>query len=62
MEYKKIQDIKGNVRYIDPMNNWWKITINGKVTKSKPSTIIKEYGNKDLNIINEGVFGLRVNA
>jgi len=43
--FKKVMAGDFNVRYIDADGIWWKKTMNGQFTKSKPMPIKKEYGN-----------------
>lgn len=66
MKYKKVQCSSGGkfpvVRYIDNQGNWIKEMFNGHIEKSKPMSIIKDCGEVELNIINEGVFGLRLST
>jgi len=56
--FKKVRH-EYNIRYIDKNNKWYKLTMNGKFTPSKPFIIEKDYGYIKLNIEDEGVFGLR---
>jgi len=56
--FKKVRN-EYNIRYIDDNNKWYKLHFNGKFTPSKPFTIEKDYGYVKLNIVDEGVFGLR---
>ena len=60
MIYRKVMAGDYNVRYIDNKGKWWKEGFNGKFKPSRPMKIEKEYGNAELNIADEGVFGLRV--
>ena len=62
MLYRKVRAGDYNVRYIDNSGNWWKQAMNGKFTHSRPMPIEKEYGNVDLNVVDEGVYGLRVST
>ena len=58
--YRKVRAGDYNVRYIDDTGKWWKEEFNGKFKPSKPMTIEKEYGNVELNIVDEKEFGFRV--
>ena len=45
---------------VENKDNWIKEEFNGHIKNSKPMPIIKEYGEVELSIIDEGVFGLRL--
>lgn len=61
-KFKKVLAGNMNVRYIDNKSNWWYQHFNGKFTKSKPMPIIKVYGEVELNVVDEGVYGLRITS
>lgn len=45
-------------RYIDSKGNWWKVTFNNTMTKSKASPIIKQKI-VHFKVIDEGIYGYR---
>ena len=60
MIYRKVRAGDYNVRYIDTSGKWWKQKMNGRLLPSNPMPIEKEYGSVELNVVDEGVFGLRI--
>ena len=57
--FRKVRVGEFKVCYIDESGLWYKQPMNGKMLKSKPMTIEKDYGTVELDIEIDEIYGYK---